>query len=201
MPDDLPRRESAPASAPTKRKPLVPSGVLGMLMFVAVEAMFFAGLISAYLIVQSATAPSMWPPPHQPRLPIEATAVNSAVLLASGILFWVAARIFKKDRARSFVPFLISFLMGAFFVVFQGYEWQGLIREGLRIQSSTHGAFFYVIVGAHALHVIGALFGYGYIVRKLYRGKLQQNDVWTMQVLWTFVVGVWPIIYTLVYLT
>src|SRR5688572_14041438 len=174
MPDDLPRRDSA--AAPTKRKPLVPSGVLGMLLFVAVEAMFFAGLISAYLIVQSATAPTMWPPPHQPRLPIEATAINSVVLLTSGILFWFAGRVFKKDRAKSFLPFLISFLLGAFFVLFQGYEWQGLIREGLRIETSTHGAFFYVIVGAHALHVIGALFGFGYIVRRLYRGLLVQHE-------------------------
>ena len=37
-------------------KPLIPSGVLGMLIFVLTELMFFFGMISAYLIVGSHAA-------------------------------------------------------------------------------------------------------------------------------------------------
>jgi cytochrome c oxidase subunit 3 len=201
MPDDLPRRD-APADPPAsvRRTPLVPNGVLAMLIFVAVEAMFFSGLISAFLILKSSVSPTMWPPPHQPRLPVEATAFNTAALIASGVLFWVAAHLFKKDRARAFVPFLLATALGTFFVLFQGYEWQALIREGLTLQSSSHGAFFYLIVGAHALHAIGALFVLGWLCLRLWRGRLVQREVWAVQVLWTFVVGIWPVIYALVYL-
>jgi heme/copper-type cytochrome/quinol oxidase subunit 3 len=41
--------------------PAIPSPVLGMLFFVITEAMLFAGLISAFLIVK-ATSAGAWPP-------------------------------------------------------------------------------------------------------------------------------------------
>ena len=50
-------------------------------------------MISAFLIVKGGSA--VWPPPGQPRLPIEATAFNTAVLLASAlhqILYLVESR-------------------------------------------------------------------------------------------------------------
>ena len=44
-----------------------------------------------------------------------------------------------------------------FFVVFQGFEWVRLIGEGLTMTSGTLGAFFYLIVGMHALHAFAAI--------------------------------------------
>ncbi|MGD2047222.1 MAG: cytochrome c oxidase subunit 3, partial [Gemmatimonadota bacterium] len=76
--------------APTKREPLVSNGVLGMLIFIFTEIMFFAGLISAHSIVRSQAAGQMWPPYGQPRLPVQETAVNTAALLASGIVLVIA---------------------------------------------------------------------------------------------------------------
>ena len=70
---------------PTGRAPrnqVASNGLLGMLLFVMAEAMLFAGMISAFTIVRSGAL--VWPPPGQPRLPIEATAFNTLVLLASG---------------------------------------------------------------------------------------------------------------------
>ena len=67
---------------PVRREPLLSNGVLGMLVFIFTEVMFFAGLISAHTIVRSQTAGQMWPPYGQPRLPIEETAVNTAALLS-----------------------------------------------------------------------------------------------------------------------
>ena len=61
--------------------PVVPTPVLGMLIFVIAETMMFAGLISAFTIVKAGALG--WPPPGQPRLPVEATAFNTAVLLLS----------------------------------------------------------------------------------------------------------------------
>ena len=51
---------------------MISNGLFGMLVFVLTEAMLFAGFISAFTIVK-ASAP-VWPPPDQPRLPVEATA-------------------------------------------------------------------------------------------------------------------------------
>ena len=64
---------------------IVPNGVLGMLLFVAVEVMLFAGLISGFVVVKASAL--VWPPIGQPRLPVEETLVNTAALLLSGFLF------------------------------------------------------------------------------------------------------------------
>ena len=40
------------ATTRPERKPLIADGVLGMITFVAIEMMMFAGLISAFLIVK-----------------------------------------------------------------------------------------------------------------------------------------------------
>lgn len=198
MPDDLqplptPRRT-------TRRPPLVSSGVLGMAIFVIVEIMFFSGLVSSFLITRASTLPVLWPPPNQPRLPVEATGVNTLVLLASGVLLLLATQAFKAQRARASALALASFVLGATFVLVQGYEWSQLIAEGLRLQTSVHGAFFYVIVGAHALHVIGALCGLGWLVRRMRSGIAKASEVGAMQVLWTFVVVIWPLLYVMIYL-
>ena len=80
--------------ADSRRQPLVANSVMGMLLFVIIEAMLFAGMISAFTIIRSGAM--IWPPPDQPRLPIERTAINTAALLASddlmkrtGTIQWV----------------------------------------------------------------------------------------------------------------
>ena len=75
---------------PGRPRQIVSSGVLGMLLFVFTEAMLFAGMISAHAIVKSRAAGQMWPPFGQPRLPVESTALNTAALLASGLILVIA---------------------------------------------------------------------------------------------------------------
>jgi heme/copper-type cytochrome/quinol oxidase subunit 3 len=185
-------------NASRRRAPLS-DGVLGMLIFVMAEAMLFAGLISAFTISKAA-AFTAWPPPGQPRLPILATAFNSAVLLASaGTMLW-AARAFQRDRASARLPLLLTCALGAFFVVFQGLEWVALLREGLTLTSSQHGSFFYLIVGLHGVHAVGALLFLLVLLPLLQRGQLGESRFGAAQVLWYFVVGLWPLLYARVYL-
>lgn len=193
------RRGDALGPTRTERKPVMPNGLLGMLIFVFTEAMFFAGFVSAFTIVKAA-AP-LWPPPDQPRLPIEATAFNTIMLLASGALLLVAHRAFHKgDRASMRRPMWLSLGFGTFFVIFQGYEWVMLIGQGLTLTSSTLGAFFYTIVGVHALHAVAALILLWHATMRLERGFLTPSLFGATESLWFFVVGVWPILYAVVYL-
>jgi heme/copper-type cytochrome/quinol oxidase subunit 3 len=185
-------------AAESQRTPLVPSGVLGMLIFVFVEIMLFAGMISGFTIIKSSAL--VWPPPDQPRLPVGETLFNTAALLASGVCLYWAQRTFTKDRRRARRPLLAAMLLGAFFVVFQGFEWVALIREGLTLTSSNLGAFFYLIVGMHALHAVAALVVLAYTWLLLQRGWLAQSQLAAAQVFWYFVVGLWPFLYAVVYL-
>jgi len=182
-----------------RRQPIVPNAVLGVLLFVIAEAMLFAGLIAAFTIVK-AGALEAWPPAGQPRLPIEATAFNSAVLLISGIALFQARRAFRGSPSSAAMPLLVALSLGAFFVVFQGYEWVALLQQGLTITSSIHGGFFYLIVGVHALHAIGALVMLIRAWLAIRRGAPEPDLFAAAQVFWYFVIGVWPIIYLEVYL-
>lgn len=185
-------------AAQARRQPLVQSSVMAMLMFVVMEVMFFAGLVSAFLIIEAGAM--VWPPPDQPRLPVERTAFNTAALLASaGALVW-ARRAFRRERARCARPLLAAIGLGAFFVVFQGVEWVALIREGLTLTSSSLGSFFYLIVGLHALHAVIALGLLVYTWLRLRRGWLASSQLAAAEIFWYFVVGVWPILYVTVYL-
>ncbi len=186
------------AGAP-RRAQLVSNAVLGMLIFVIVEAMLFAGLISAFMIVKTASL-GAWPPPGQARLPVEETAVNTVALLISGFLLYLAHRAFRRAPERARLPLLISILLGASFVIFQGVEWAALIREGLTLTSSTHSSFFYLIVGMHALHAVAALIALAYAWLLLRKAHLAPATFHATQIFWYFVVGLWPILYVQVYL-
>jgi cytochrome c oxidase subunit 3 len=181
-----------------RRQPVGPNAVIGMLIFVVTELMLFSGFISAFTITRAAY--NTWPPIGQPRLPASATALNTLALLASGALLVVANRAYltKPERSRRWL--LGSMLLGLFFVLFQGVEWVQLLRQGLTLTSSNHGAFFYMIVGLHALHAVVAILALVRVYVLLGRGTLERSTFLATSIFWYFVVGVWPLVYLRVYL-
>lgn len=183
-----------------RREPLVSNGVLGMLIFVFTEIMFFAGLISAHTIVRSQVVGEMWPPYGQPRLPVEQTAFNSLALLVSGVVLVLAWFAYRRQPTAARIPLLMSIVLGLAFVGLQGAEWVALLAEGLTMQSSTYGGFFYLIVGAHAIHAVGALGGLVWAFDRLEKHTLTASQLGAVSTLWYFVVLVWPLLYWKVYL-
>ncbi len=193
-----------PAQRHNRRKAPIANGVLGMLIFVITEVMFFAALISAYLVLRAGALE--WPPWGQPRLPVAATAFNSVVLLLSGWVLFQAYKAFVQPNSylRKVRKLLaVSILLGTFFVLFQGYEWLQLISFGLTITSSTYGSLFYLVIGTHALHAIIALLilfrAYSKLA-PLRTPPLTRTEFVVPQIFWYFVVGVWPVLYITVYL-
>ena len=61
----------------------------------------------------------------------------------------------------------LAIALGTVFVSVQGYEWVQLISFGLTITSSTYGGVFYLIIGAHGLHVIGGLLALACLFEKI----------------------------------
>ena len=181
------------------RQPVIESAVLGVLLFVGTEVMLFAGLLSGLVIAKASTL-GPWPPPDQPRLPIEATAFNTAMLLTSGVVLYFAQRAYKRQPLSAKTPFAVALGLGVFFVVFQGVEWVRLIGEGLTITSGSLGAFFYLIVGTHALHAVAAIVILCLMYLRLTRLELQPGSFQAAGIFWYFVVGLWPILYVQVYL-
>jgi heme/copper-type cytochrome/quinol oxidase subunit 3 len=162
--------------------------------------MFFAALMSAHTIARASAAGGMWPPPGQPRLPFERTAINTAALLASGVLLWMANRAWQRAPKIAQRYLEGSILLGLAFVSLQGIEWIRLIREGLTLTSSPSGSFFYLIVGTHALHAFVAIAALVWAYAQMRAHKLRDDVFTATQIFWYFVVALWPIIYLRVYL-
>jgi heme/copper-type cytochrome/quinol oxidase subunit 3 len=185
------------------RVPVISSVVLATLIFVLTEIMFFCALISAYTVIRSHVFGS-WSPPGNLRLPVAATALNTAVLMISGVLMMLATRAFAQDgpasraKARTFLG--QALLFGAVFVAFQGYEWVKLIRYGLSMTSGIFGATFFLVIGSHGLHALAAVIVMALVYRRLHQGALTLHGIRAMAVFWLFVVGIWPVLYSMVYL-
>ncbi len=137
-------------------------------------------------------------------LPIEITAINTILLLVSAIsmqLVVVSSRKAEK-QGQTRLWLLITLLLGGLFVAIQGNEWAKLIKDGLTAQSSLTGGFFYTIIGAHAFHVIVGLLVLIIVIAKFYRGRYTSESfsgLLAVRIYWVFVVGLWPILYILVY--
>jgi heme/copper-type cytochrome/quinol oxidase subunit 3 len=172
-----------------------------MALFIATEAMFFLGLISAFLVLRAEAL--QWPPYDQPRLPVGITGISTAILLASS---WRMRRAVAALRLgeRSVVRWLgATALLGAIFLSIQGFEWVRLVGFGLTTTSSVYGATFYTLVGIHGVHVASAVVALMVFLTRAAEGRYAAGDdarLMPMAMYWYFVVAIWPILYLLVYL-
>lgn len=183
-----------------QRQPsVIPTPVLGVLVLIASELLFFTGLFSAHMVIKATS--TFWAPPPNVFLPVANTAFNTGILILSGALFAWSFRRYgvNRDWARAKSPALIATALGAFFVVFQGLEWSRLLSVGLTMQSGAFGALFYLIIGSHAVHVVAALLAMLWTLRQASSKRLSLDGYQAMMVFWTFVVAIWPILYRLVY--
>jgi heme/copper-type cytochrome/quinol oxidase subunit 3 len=187
---------------PASNRPRLDNARLAMLFFLVAETMFFAGLISAFFVLRLG-AP-MWPPPLQPRLPVLVTGLNTLVLLASSLAMIAAFRAVRRGDGRALVERLAgAAALGALFLAVQGYEWARLIHYGLTVTSGAYGATFYTLIGIHAAHVLGALVWLAVALVLAARGRFAGGRITMLRACatyWHFVVGLWPILYVVVYL-
>ncbi len=182
------------------RRGFMDHAVFGMGVFVFTEVMLFSAFISAFLIVRHSAVPGTWPPADQPRLPFESTALNTLALLASGVCTLLAHRALRRGGVPAMrLPLSLALLLGGLFVGLQGMEWAGLLRQGLTLQSSQIGSFFYLIIGCHALHVVISLGLLAWCWVSALGGRLSPSRFGAAQMFWYFVVLVWPVLWLVVY--
>ncbi|MBC6952387.1 hypothetical protein DWB58_31125, partial [candidate division KSB1 bacterium] len=89
------------------------------------------------------------------------------------------------------------------FLFIQGSEWIKLIDFGLTLSSSVYGAIFYVLIGCHALHVLGAVLWLVIVWRRAQQNQFtaqRHTPVQLCSMYWYLVVLLWPALYALVYL-
>ncbi len=177
------------------------NATIGVSILIVAELMFFGGLVTALLVLRAGA--TWWPPLGQPKLPVAVTGINTIVLLLSGALARGALSAIEQDQRHILVQRLaLAAMLGAAFLIIQGYEWVRLIHHGLRVCSGTYGPLFIMIVSAHALHVLGGLFALVAVLWLAMRGHYSRHahgSVEACVLFWTFVVLLWPVLYVLVY--
>ena len=181
--------------------PIADNARVAIVMFMVAETMFFAGLIGAYIVFRVSTP--VWPPSSLPRLPIAVTWVNTFVLMASGWAMATALRAVKVgEQVRLRRGLLATAVLGAIFVGVQGSEWVRLVGHGLTLSSGTYGGTFYVLIGAHAAHVVGALLWVLAVGVRAQRGAYSAQSgtgVEICAIYWFYVCALWLILFALVY--
>jgi cytochrome c oxidase subunit 3 len=102
--------------------------------------------------------------------------------------------------------YVLSFLMGLYFVCGQAYEYSQLVRDDhLTISSSNYGSVFYLATGFHGLHVTGGLIAFLFLLGRTYATKggfthEQQVSAIVVSYYWHFVDVVWIALFTTIYL-
>ncbi len=174
-------------------------GWWGMVTLIATEATVFTALLSAYFFIR-ATSPS-WPqdgirPPDLTRI-----SVFTVVLLGSSIpLLWGEAAIRRGQVGKLRVALLVSFLMGAAFLVNQVFEFHGLEFQA---SDNAYASLFIVITGLHGLHVLAGLLISALVQLKARLGWFDATHHLSVSIFalyWHFVDGVWIFVFSSLYL-
>ncbi len=189
------RRDPAPTDPP------VSSARIAIAILLMAETMFFAGLVGAYLVFRYGRA--MWPPPNLPHLPLALTWVNTVILSVSGLTMISALRAVRRDAHRTVRrAVLATLILGTTFLLVQGSEWVRLIHHGLTLSSGSFGATFYTLIGAHAVHVVGAILWLAVVAIGVFRQRFTAASHVALEVCgvyWCFVCALWLALFGLVY--
>jgi cytochrome c oxidase subunit III len=180
----------------------ISSSLLGMVLFIASEVMFFGGLFGAYFTIRSAA--TQWPPEGTPHLETWYAGVLTTILVASSVTMQLGVWAIRKNDQRKLILWLaVSLLLGFIFLCGQAYEYSTLIEEGLTLSSGVFGSTFYTLTGFHGAHVAG---GAVFILIVLLRARSGQftaryhDTVEMASYYWHFVDVVWLGLFSTIYL-
>ena len=180
----------------------ISSSLLGMVLFIASEVMFFGGLFGAYFTIRSAA--TEWPPPDTPHLSAPYAAILTTILVASSVTMQFGVWAIRKNNQRRLVLWLaVSLVLGLIFLTMQALEYANLIEEGMTLSSGVFGSTFYTLTGFHGAHVAG---GAAFILIVLLRARSGQftaryhDTVEMASYYWHFVDVVWIGLFSTIYL-
>jgi cytochrome c oxidase subunit III len=188
---------------------------VGTIVWLSSELMFFAALFAMYFTIRAVDTSQgqPWPGAH---LNMALAVTNTTVLLLSSVtcqmgVFAVergeirrSGRIWQVSRWGLREWYVLTFFMGLYFVLGQGYEYLSLIRDGLTLQSSGYGSVFFIPTGFHGLHVTGGLIAFLFLLGRTYAARSftqeQQVSAIVVSYYWHFVDVVWIGLFTTIYL-
>ena len=171
---------------------------VGVVVWLASEVMFFAGLFAAYFVLRSENDP--WPPAGA-ELDVAQAALSTVLLLTSSFTIHLAVKAAERDDHRRVGRWLaVTITLGVLFLTNLGLEWALL---DFQLDTDAYGTIYYLITGFHGLHVLGGLV-LMVSVAALVLGKDSKapigQSVAVTGYYWHFVDAVWIVVFLTIYL-
>jgi cytochrome c oxidase subunit III len=179
----------------------MPTALLGMLLFIASEVMFFGGLFATYFNARASAVGEWGPPPPAHELEILPIALPLTIILVASsftMQFGVWA-IRRGDQRRLRMWVAITLILGVTFVLGQIYDYTTL---GFGIGDGIFGTTFYTLTGFHGAHVFGGTVGLTIVLARALRGQFSARNhvaVEAVSFYWHFVDVVWIALFTTLY--
>ena len=170
------------------------AGQMGLWLFLAVmSSMFLLFIVSYYTRSQfpdweKLTDPSvLW--------------VNTGLLVLASIALQLASNAAKRDAARTLrITLIASGLLTVAFVGGQLAAWGQLISAGYYVQGNPSSAFFYLVTGLHAVHLLGGLWFMLLVAVRLKREDRRAKALKAVALCatyWHYLLLVWLILFAL----
>jgi cytochrome c oxidase subunit 3 len=175
--------------------------MVGMLLFIASEVMFFGGLFATYFNARASVGVDSWGPPPGGELDFQLAAVLTVILVASSFTmqFGVFA-IRRGDTGKMRLWTAITLGLGLLFLGGQLYDYSQL---GFGIADGVYGTVFYTLTGFHGAHVFGGAVGLTILLARGIQGQFSARNhvaVEAVSVYWHFVDVVWIAVFSTIYL-
>lgn len=176
---------------------------IGMWVGLASIAMMFTSLSSAY-IVRSGSAAD-WVPLRIPRVMFASTVL----ILLSSVTLEVARRKLKQNFIETYSRYLLlTGVLGLAFLGSQLVAWRQLAGQGIYLSSHPHSSFFYLLTGAHAVHLAGGLLALLFLYLRSFRKSEEsafvlakrQATADAVSIYWHFMDGLWIYLFLLLFL-
>ena len=205
---------------------------LGMFWFIASEVFFFVTFFGALFYIRNIAVPWLggagylatsnevlhsqfvadWPTagpaelggPFSPMAAIGIPAVNTLILLSSGVTITWAHWGLKLDNRKQLVNGLLATVgLGLVFVGLQIFEYHEAYKHlNLTLSSGVYGSTFYLLTGFHGMHVtLGAIMLMAILFRSM-KGHFTPKNHFAFEAVawyWHFVDVVWLGLFVFVY--
>ena len=179
----------------------IPTALLGMLLFIASEVMFFGGLFAAYFSARTSVAPAPWEPPPGGHLDLPLAAVLTVILVVSSFTMQFGVWAIRRgDTGRLKLWTAITLALSVVFLAGQLYDYSQL---GFGIADGVFGTVFYTLTGFHGAHVFGGAVGLAIVLARSTRGQFSARNhvaVEAVSLYWHFVDVVWIAVFSTIYL-
>jgi len=171
-----------------------PAAKVGLGVFLAVAGCLFSLLCAAFFMRMDAPD---WQAPPIPGI----LWFNTAVLIASSLALDLARRAADRretDDVKSWL--LVGGGCALLFLLGQLWAWRELAAQGLYASSNPANAFFYLLTGTHALHLVGGLAALARTARAAWGGHGGAElaaSVELCAIYWHFLLFVWLLLFAM----